>query len=138
MALPDGSPAVFTYVDHPGFVSVVPLTAGGQVVLIRSYRYTVDELVLEVPAGGFGAPEAGESSVDPLAVARHELLEETGHEAERFEAVTQYWSGDRAQPLPRLRDARPGRPARGGAAARADRAHRGGADSGRPGLGDGP
>lgn len=74
LSLPSGAPATFTYVEHPGFVTVVPLTAAGQIVMIRSYRYTVDDWAWELPAGGFGN-KPGQS---PAEVARAELLEETG------------------------------------------------------------
>lgn len=74
ITLPSGAPATFTYVEHPGFVTVVPLTTTGEIVLIRSYRYTVDDWAWELPAGGFGNKQ-GQS---PAEVARAELLEETG------------------------------------------------------------
>jgi ADP-ribose pyrophosphatase len=112
--LPDGSERDFTFVEHPGFVSIVPLTSAGEVLLIRSYRYPVDAQVLEVPAGGLGNSgdrradqSAAESREDPFAGARalaqpqpaelravalRELREETGHVAGDMEAVGSYWS----------------------------------------------
>jgi ADP-ribose pyrophosphatase len=67
-----GHEFTYTLVDHPGSVWVVPVTVDGQVVLIRSYRYTVDDRCYEVPAGGLSpglTPEEG---------ARRELAEEVG------------------------------------------------------------
>lgn len=85
--LPNGEPATFTYVEHPGFVSILPLTDQGQILLIRSYRYTVDAWCWELPAGGVG----NKPELDLAGVARSELLEETGHVVTgRLEHVTRY------------------------------------------------
>ncbi len=72
----DGSEGeiTFTYVDNEPAVIVVPVTAEGEVVLIRQYRYTVDEWCLEVPAGGTHDAEG----VSLEEVARKELCEELG------------------------------------------------------------
>jgi len=78
VTLPSGEEIVFTYVEHPGFVSVIALTEAREVVLIRSYRYTVDEWVWEVPAGGLGGKEG--HSLE--AVAAEELAEESGYVAD--------------------------------------------------------
>jgi ADP-ribose pyrophosphatase len=40
---PAGHEFSYTLVDHPGAVWVVPVTDDGQVVLVRQYRYTVDD-----------------------------------------------------------------------------------------------
>lgn len=74
ISLPSGAPATFTYVEHPGFATVVPLTAAGEIIMIRSYRYTVDDWAWELPAGGYG----NKQGLSPAEVAREELLEETG------------------------------------------------------------
>lgn len=79
--LPDGRTAVREVVDHPGAAVVVPLTAEGEVLLVRQYRYSVGATLLEVPAGTL---EPGES---PLDCARRELTEEAGATAERFEPL---------------------------------------------------
>ncbi len=63
-----------TYVQAAPSVFIVPVTAGGEVVLIRQYRDTVDAWCLKVPAGGTsGRP--GQALAD---VAREELREEIG------------------------------------------------------------
>ena len=38
---PDGKPGVYNVVQHPGAVWTVPVTAAGEIVLTKTYRYTV-------------------------------------------------------------------------------------------------
>jgi ADP-ribose pyrophosphatase len=61
------------------YVSVVATDHAGRLLLVRQFRPTVWETTLELPSGHV---EAGQT---PEQAARTELLEETGHEAERFE-----------------------------------------------------
>lgn len=85
-----GSPEVFTYVDHPGSVFVVPRLADGRLVLIRSYRYTIDEWCWEVPAGSLG----GCQGRTPQEVARAELEEETGGRARALVSLGRFYLGN--------------------------------------------
>lgn len=71
VALPDGSAVERGMVDHPGSVVLIPLL-GEQVVLIRQYRRTLDQIILELPAG---TRHPGEP---PELCAQRELREETG------------------------------------------------------------
>lgn len=70
--LPDGTHGTYNVVDAPPCVFIVPLTPDGQIVLIRQYRYTVQQWVWEIPAGGL---QQGQT---PLDAARQELREEIG------------------------------------------------------------
>ncbi len=70
---PDGHVAPYSYVQSTGAVWVVPVTADGQVVLIRQFRYTMDDWCWEVPAGGFH-----DFTGSPVALAKQELAEEVG------------------------------------------------------------
>jgi len=56
--------------------NVVPLTADGQVVMVRQHRYGTAEETLELPGGMID-----DSDASPLEAARRELLEETGYQA---------------------------------------------------------
>ena len=68
----------FYVLDSPDWVSVVPITADGNVVCIRQYRHGSRHVALETPAG---LVEAGE----PIEVtAARELREETGYSATSF------------------------------------------------------
>ncbi|MBQ4354542.1 MAG: NUDIX hydrolase [Clostridia bacterium] len=71
--LPNGGTSVREYVKHIGAVCVVPITDEGEVLLERQYRYAVDEILTEIPAGKLDAP--GE---DWAQAALRELQEETG------------------------------------------------------------
>lgn len=76
---PDGKPGVYNIVQHPGAVWIIPVTVTGQIVLIRTYRYTVDDWCIEVPAGGI---KPGQSMIE---AAQAELLEEVGGTAGHWE-----------------------------------------------------
>ena len=84
----DGHEFTYTVVDHPGAVWVVPVTAEGQVVLIRNYRHTVDDWCYEVPAGGLG-PDG-----KPEDIARQELLEEVGGTAASLRYVGRFYTSN--------------------------------------------
>lgn len=87
--LPTGEIIHYTQIEHPGFVTVVPVTEDGQVIVIRSYRYSVDEWTWEVPAGGLG----NKPDQAPAEVAASELMEETGAVARDLQWITSYYSG---------------------------------------------
>jgi ADP-ribose pyrophosphatase len=76
--LPDGGTATREYVVHPGAVMVVPLLDDGRVVLERQFRYPMQRVMIEFPAGKLDAGE------DRLACARRELFEETGYSAREW------------------------------------------------------
>lgn len=77
--LPNGKTAVREWIKHPGASAVIPLLPDGRVILVRQYRYPVQKVTLEVPAGKLDAP--GE---DPMLCAKRELAEETGYTAENI------------------------------------------------------
>jgi ADP-ribose pyrophosphatase len=76
--LPDGSAATREYVIHPGAVMVIAELPDGQWVLERQFRYPVQSVMVEFPAGKL---DAGEASLD---CAQRELLEETGYTAKQW------------------------------------------------------
>ena len=76
--LPDGKTATREYVIHPGAVMIVAQCDDGSVVLERQYRYPVQSVMVEFPAGKLDPGE------DSLACARRELLEETGYTAREW------------------------------------------------------
>jgi len=78
IALPDGSQAGREYIIHPGAVVIVPILDDGRLVLERQYRYPLQQVLLEFPAGKL---DPGESR---LTAARRELAEETGYRAREW------------------------------------------------------
>jgi ADP-ribose pyrophosphatase len=85
IGLPNGNTAVYNVIQHPGAVFIIPLTADGQIILIRSYRYTVNDWCWELPAGGL---KSGRSLVE---TAVEELREEIGGAAEALHYVGQFY-----------------------------------------------
>ena len=69
---PEGVRAVREVVRHRGSVAALPVQGDGRVVLVRQYRYAVDERLWEIPAGRL---DPGET---PAEGARRELEEEVG------------------------------------------------------------
>jgi 8-oxo-dGTP pyrophosphatase MutT (NUDIX family) len=72
----------FWIIECADWCNIVPITADGQVVMVRQRRHGVDEETLELP-GGMIDPE----DPSPLAAARRELLEETGYRAHVVEPI---------------------------------------------------
>ena len=77
--LPDGSVAPREVVYHPGGVAVLALDEDNTVYLVKQYRYPIQQLLLELPAGKL---DHGEE--DRLLGAQRELSEETGLEASEW------------------------------------------------------
>ena len=76
--LSDGSTASREYVVHPGAVMIVAQLADGQLILERQFRYPMQAVMIEFPAGKLDTGE------DTWACAQRELLEETGYRAARW------------------------------------------------------
>jgi len=70
--LPNKKLATREKVWHPGAVAVVPLTSSNEIILIKQYRYPVEEVLIEIPAGKLDKGEA------PGDCAKRELQEEVG------------------------------------------------------------
>lgn len=66
---------------HPGAVIILPVLADGRIVMIANRRHTVDEELLELPAGTLERDAQGNIE-DPAPRAAAELLEETGYTAQ--------------------------------------------------------
>lgn len=82
---PSGVEVSREVVRHSGAVVILPILDDGRIVLIRQYRYAVDRVLLEVPAGRL---EPGE---DPEDAARRELQEETGYFARELSALSSFY-----------------------------------------------
>ncbi len=69
----------FYVLDGSDWVNVIPVTGEGNLVLVRQYRHGTETTTVEIPGGGIDPRDE-----NPLAAARRELLEETGHAADRW------------------------------------------------------
>src|SRR6185312_8649140 len=58
--LPDGAQATREYVVHPGAVLVVPVLDDGRLIVERQFRYPLQRVFLEFPAGKIDPGEAPE------------------------------------------------------------------------------
>lgn len=73
-------------VRHRGSVAALPVLSDGRMVLVRQYRYAVDDTLWELPAGRLDPGE------DPGAGIQRELREEIGHRAERLERLAFFFT----------------------------------------------
>jgi ADP-ribose pyrophosphatase len=69
---PDGTSGVREWVEHPGATAVIPVTEQSNVIMVEQFRYPLNRITLEIPAGKIDPGE----TVDNCA--RRELKEETG------------------------------------------------------------
>ena len=76
--LPNGKTAWREHVVHPGAVMIVPITDDGPLIIERQYRYPLDRVLLEFPAGKLDPDET------TLHCAQRELREETGFRAREW------------------------------------------------------
>lgn len=80
--LPDGTKSIREYIPHPGAAMVIPVTDDGKLIMLHQYRYPVQRVFIEFPAGKIDAGE------EPLATAKRELEEEAGLVAKDFRHLT--------------------------------------------------
>jgi ADP-ribose pyrophosphatase len=81
IALPDGAETYREFIRHPGAVVILPLFDDGSVLLEKQFRYPLDKVFIEYPAGKIDPGE------DFLACAKRELQEETGYTAGRWDFI---------------------------------------------------
>ena len=80
--LPNGNETVREVIRHIGAVCVIPLLENGDVIMERQYRYPLDRVILEIPAGKLDS--AGENR---LSAIKRELSEETGYTADEWTEI---------------------------------------------------
>lgn len=77
--LPNGGEAVREVIRHIGAVCVIPVLENGDVVMERQFRYPLDRVILEIPAGKLDAADE-----DRFSAIQRELREETGYTADEW------------------------------------------------------
>jgi len=82
----DGYETVREVVQHGGGAVIVPVLPGPDILLIRQFRYPLQEEILELPAGKLDRGE------DPMECAKRELREETGYIAACLTHLSSMWT----------------------------------------------
>ena len=84
--LPNKKTATRELIRHIGAVCVVPVTEDGKVIVERQFRYPIDQVITEIPAGKLDS-----STEDRLEAAKRELREETGYTADSWTDIGIYY-----------------------------------------------
>ena len=85
ISLPNGKPATREVIRHVGAVAIVPMTEDGKVIIERQFRYPLNRVITEIPAGKLDS-----ESEDRLSAAKRELEEETGYLADEWIELGDY------------------------------------------------
>jgi ADP-ribose pyrophosphatase len=80
--LPNGNNTIREVIRHIGAVCVIPVLDNGDVIMERQYRYPLDRVILEIPAGKLDA-----ANENRLSAIQRELREETGYTAEEWTVI---------------------------------------------------
>ena len=84
--LPNGKPATREVIRHVGAVGVIPITEDGKVIVERQFRYPLNRVITEIPAGKLDS-----RTEDRLSAAKRELEEETGYTATEWIDMGDYY-----------------------------------------------
>jgi ADP-ribose pyrophosphatase len=82
----DGTRYKIEVCAHLGAVVILPMLDEKTVLLIRNFRQTVGQYLIELPAGTLNRGEA------PINAAGRELLEETGYLARRIKPIMSFYA----------------------------------------------
>ena len=84
--MPNGDVRTRELIRHVGAVCVVPVTDDGKVIVERQFRYPIDRVITEIPAGKLDSKQE-----DRLSAAKRELREETGITADEWTELGEYF-----------------------------------------------
>ena len=79
--LPDGRETWVDVIEHPGASLIIPFLTKDKIIFLRQYRAVIGKYLYELPAGTLDKNEA------PLACAKRELIEETGHAGREIKKI---------------------------------------------------
>jgi ADP-ribose pyrophosphatase len=79
--LANGNLTTREYIKHPGAAVVIPYLGNRQIVMLQQYRYPVQLVMLELPAGKIDPGE------QPLDTIQREITEEIGYRAKLWQKV---------------------------------------------------
>lgn len=83
LEFPDGKSATFVDLVNTGYVSIIPITKEGKIILIYQYRFSCDKWFWEIPAGTI----ADKQGMSLEEAALEELREEIGGKTEKLEKL---------------------------------------------------
>ncbi|ENH95543.1 NUDIX hydrolase [Gracilibacillus halophilus YIM-C55.5] len=75
----------YSYIEFRDGVCVLAMTTKGEIIVLHQYRHAFDTWELEFPAGMIDDEET------PLQAAQRELLEETGYQATKWQALGDFY-----------------------------------------------
>lgn len=87
MLVPNGNRTRWDVIEHKGAAAIVPVDEDGKIILVRQYRGAIDDLLLEIPAGGRDSVEE-----DFAVCAARELEEEIGYRSDDIRHLIDYHS----------------------------------------------
>jgi ADP-ribose pyrophosphatase len=85
VSLLNGTVATREYVCHPGASAVLPFVDNLNIVLVKQFRYAINQVTYEIPAGKI---DVGET---PLDSAIRELKEETGYQTNKIDKMLSFY-----------------------------------------------
>ena len=87
LKVPNGNITHWDVLEHKGASAIIPVDEDGKIILVRQYRGAIDDLLLEIPAGGRDSLEE-----DYLTCAARELEEEIGYRSDEIHHLVDYHS----------------------------------------------
>lgn len=86
VSLPGGGESEREVIRHPGAAVMVPVTDDGSILFVRQFRYPIDQVLLELPAGKLDPGE------EPAECAQRETAEETGFRPKTVESLGEFFT----------------------------------------------
>lgn len=87
LEVPNGNIAQWDILEHKGAAGIIPIDEDGKIILVRQYRGAIDDLLLEIPAGGRDSVDE-----DFAVCASRELEEEIGYRCDEIHHLIDYHS----------------------------------------------
>lgn len=72
-------------VEHNGVVAIIAITEDNKIILVEQYRKSIEDVVLEIPAGKL------ELNENPRECAIREFRQKTGYNAESFKLIHKFY-----------------------------------------------
>ncbi len=85
MQVPNGNQTQWDIISHKGAAAILPIEEDGRIIMVRQYRGAIDDLLLEIPAGGRDRIDE-----DFKDCAARELEEEIGYRSDDIRHLLDY------------------------------------------------